>query len=233
MTSNQIAFREAIENSRHNKETESETERHNLATEKLQSDANAINAAKAENERNYQSASLSLTREIETNKLALQKAQGDEKLRLTAELNALEGQKIAIDEAYKVRSNELRAQELDNQASSIRESARHNVVLEGIEEQKMAQMYWATSMNLEYQNRKLETESGLKREEIQLARDKLDADIVFRTAENNLRVNTADSLIRLQAAQSESQEKLNQDYVWNNFYTNLGKIFGLTFKLAN
>lgn len=183
MTSNQIAFATLEEERRHQPIVEAETKRHNLATESIANDSNAIQAAKNSNDAWFNRESLRLNKEIADNKLKWEIASGKRKLELEAEGNLLRSQLNDITDAYNVRTNDIRAQEVDVKARAQQEDVRHNLKLESIEDSKLANTYWFNSMMLDYNERKLETESGLKREELAIARDRVDADIIFRTKE--------------------------------------------------
>lgn len=94
MTANQISFA-----------AQQETERHNRVTEQLQERANDINAE-------HLSRMDDINSRYNDTFLALQQAQGDEKLRLQHELNGIEQQKALITQEYNARVNALREDEL-------------------------------------------------------------------------------------------------------------------------
>lgn len=94
MTANQISFA-----------AQQETERHNRATEALQERANDINSE-------HLSRMDDINERYNNAYIALQTAQGDEKLRLQHELNSIEQQKSLINQEYYARTNALKEEEL-------------------------------------------------------------------------------------------------------------------------
>lgn len=133
MTRNQIALSEHLENSRHNRATESETYRHNVSDEAVRryaagasyAMASASLAGVAEQRRHNQEVEAQGW--VSTNSLAqLQGVQGE-----TAQYNAMTNRIVGV---YNARTNLINAR---TQQSQQREAARHNIVSEALEGQRI------------------------------------------------------------------------------------------------
>lgn len=130
MTSNQIQAAAVYESVRHDQATEGETNRHNVATEQLQSDANAISAEKNQITATYNSESLRLQKEYNTWYAKYSEASLEAKVALEAEGNAIKQQMADTDASYKLRMSEIAAMEADVKQRATSENIRHNVATE-------------------------------------------------------------------------------------------------------
>lgn len=130
MTSNQIQAAAVIESVRHDKATEGETNRHNVATESLQNDANAIAQEKNQITATYNSETVRLQEEYNRWYAKYSEATTEAKLALEAEGNMIKQQMADTDSSYKLRMSEIAAMEADVKKRAMNENVRHNVATE-------------------------------------------------------------------------------------------------------
>lgn len=176
MTANQIAYA-----------SEQETERHNQVMEDLSKEANRIKAQDVSNNDQYHQQSLRIQDDYNRNYLALQKAQGDERLRIQNDLAMLEREKVQLDSWYKQEQVVLEASKQDLQQKTIAEDRRWHGISEELTREQNAmrqkqieyehtEFYEHQTLEWAEQSRKIlemNVQRDLKQEELTLRRQEL------------------------------------------------------------
>lgn len=152
MTANQIAYAGIEEEKRHNQISEGELNRHNVATESLDQQKVEIDRERVEVDRHYKSRSLDLEDKWKAAYLAVQKSQGDEKLRLQSELNRITSNKNELENWYNQQQVELKAKDQGIAKDRQAEDARHNKVMESISSNYNFMHFALENKRVEYQN---------------------------------------------------------------------------------
>lgn len=143
MTANQISYAAL-----------GETKRHNVEQEDISREQNRIAEMRANNEREHNQALEDITRRYNEKSLQISEAQGDEKLRLQAELNQLEREKVEIDNFYKTESIALKQSEVNIENAKQQEMERYQKSLTDLGYGELA----AKNLANELQNKKIEYE---------------------------------------------------------------------------
>lgn len=190
MTANQIAYLSAQEQVRHDKVYETETSRHNQRMEEIEADKNAI-----QQESNALQAGLGAEKnriQEDYNKWFAKwtEASGRTKLELEAEGNAIQRRKTDVEEAYRIRANEIESMRIGTIVAQNAETKRHNKELEYLQSTSVWNDQWWREKELEYKEHQLDLTNQWKVTEFQIARDRLDQEGVKITADANWHAST-------------------------------------------
>lgn len=150
MTSNQIAYASAVETERHNKMMEDENSRHNIESERLSGELNAIQQQKVEYEAQYNSDRIGL----EYEKLSWQKQYDSATLEQRQEIAerelAIKQQLADLDEQYKTKTLELEQRETDIKQFQAFEDANYKRNMAYIESYKASTQAMLSDKKIEY-----------------------------------------------------------------------------------
>jgi len=113
-----------------NQQLADETTRHNKEVESIQKDANAISGLIAEETKRHNQATEDLTRDYNEKYLAIQKAQGEERLRLQGELNNIQYLIGENDRKYKEMMAIYQGMQTEVAIKDQEEKTRHNKATE-------------------------------------------------------------------------------------------------------
>lgn len=223
MTSNQIAYAQTLvndraeqEGERHNRAYEEETHRHNVATEELSKAANDIESERNYWERWYRQESNSIQRDYNNAYLALQTAQGKQKLDIEQQLANIKSREQFTDAHYK--ENMLRINDDANQIKRelADETVRSNIAKEALTQSQIANEVWSNqlkSKQLEYQNSYWNASISLGNLQAVYNRER---DLNNYTL-GLMNVNLGLENLKVNAATAESQKTLNYSTVWRNY----------------
>lgn len=141
MTSNQIAYASQQEAARHNEAMEVETNRHNVETERLSSEANDIAKEKNIITQTYQYNMLEVQKEYNSWYERYMNASTKKKLELEEQGNLIKQKQNDITESYNIRMAELKSIEAGINKQAADEVKRHNTAME-LNAMALASMDW-------------------------------------------------------------------------------------------
>jgi hypothetical protein len=165
---NQIQKQSVEEQARHNAAYEEETTRHNTVTEELTRLQIELENEKMRLEQDYKRQALAIQKEYNDMYLTWQRAQGEEKLKLEAQLNLIKQREQQAQEVYQSGLIAIQSRANDISQQSADERKRNNQVLEELQARGLTNeetktliaakqleyqnSYWNSSINLGYHN---------------------------------------------------------------------------------
>lgn len=166
MTANQLALQSNIETERHNRATENIDARHNVATEELTRQANENQRMRNENDRIYQDRITAIDGEYKRALIAMQTAQGNEKLMIENRLASLTSQRNDAERRYweDTASYNFRKNEIDQMMKE--ETARHNAELELLTLDQQEKSFALENKKLQYQATFVREQNSIRRSEL-------------------------------------------------------------------
>jgi len=179
MTSNQIAYNELKLDERKTavqEAAQAENERHNKASEDLQSEANAINQFSAQVDADYKTTQNQLTREynnIYEQIMKTKNLQEDQKIALQERLTEIDRLKAEATASYYEDMANIQATKNEIDARAQAETSRHNKEMETVQKRTnilSERKIELEGLQLDYNKRQFEESNELRRQEIDVTR---------------------------------------------------------------
>lgn len=244
MTANQISYAVAQEQNRHNEQSEQleqqridETVRHDKEIEAINQRTNDLTEAKNSFEYAYKTEQLQHQKRMDTLTYEMQKAQGDKRNQLQEEMNN-------ITAIWNDRMSQLKSWETDikQQEQFLKDKAQneielHNRNMEALQLGNLELQGWMKQVDDTYRRHALDTESGLRNQEIQNAKNNLRILETHQIRTHELEERRVDALEKLNAANikhTEAQTALvESNKFWNPWNNLTGGFKNITDGLRN
>lgn len=196
MTSNQIAFASSVENIRHNKEFEDETNRHNTATEDLTQQQVDLDKLRLEYEDQWKRRDQDLTQQYNDLYAQYQQAGIDAKVQLETAMQDIIRNKNEAENLYHQQLVTLQEQQNVINNNKYVEEVQHNKVTEYLTNEQIAANRYIAEQKLKFEKYAQNVES-----QIQL----LNTNIKTLQAQNQHAVDTANATINAERVKADRE----------------------------